>query len=112
MHSQDVHTYTYVYVCIFPNCSEYCKTLNISVPLMLAKLVMRYHSLTFVDAKINVYCYACAVVCHIVNKVENGDLPMQLVARKQSFLLLPSCDNRCSTSAENQSVQQVREDTV
>ena len=49
---------------------RYCKTLNISVPLMLAKLAMRYHSLTFVDAKINVYRYACAVVCHVVSKVE------------------------------------------
>ena len=49
---------------------SYCKTLNISVPLMLAKLAMRYHSLTFVDAKINVYRYACAVVCHVVSKVE------------------------------------------
>ena len=48
--------------------SNYCKTLNISVPLMLAKLAMRYHSLTFVVAKINVYCYACAVVCHVVSK--------------------------------------------
>ena len=32
--------------------STYCKTLNISVPLILAKLAMRYYSLTFVDAKI------------------------------------------------------------
>ena len=61
---------------------NYCKTLNISVPLMLAKLAERYHSLTFVDAKINVYCYACAVVCHVVSKVENGVLPVQLVAGK------------------------------
>ena len=76
---------------------------------MLAKLAMRYHSLTFVDAKINVYCYACAVVCHVVSNVENGVLPVQLVAGKQSSLLLPSCDNPCtSTSAENQSVEQVR----
>ena len=76
---------------------------------MLVKLAMLYHSLTFVDAKINVYCYACAVVCHVVSKVENGVLPVQLVAGKQSSLLLPSCDNPCtSTSAENQSVEQVR----
>ena len=54
---------------------DYCKTLNISVPLMLAKLAMRYNSLTFVVAKINVYCYACAVVCHVVSKVENGVRP-------------------------------------
>ena len=89
----------------------YCKTLNISVPLMLAKLAMPYHSLTFVDAKINVYCYACAVVCHVVSKVENGNIPVQLVAGKQSSFLLPSCDNPCtsySTSAENRSVEQVR----
>ena len=71
---------------------------------MLAKLAMRYHSLTFVDAKITVYCYACAVACHVVSKVENGVLPVQLVARKQSSFLLPSCDNPCSsTYAENQS---------
>ena len=77
---------------------------------MLAKLTMQYHSLTFVDAKINVYCYACAVVCHVVSNVENGVLLVQLVAGKQSslLLLLPSCDNPCSTSAENQSVEQVR----
>ena len=60
---------------------------------MLAKLAMLYHSLTFVVAKINVYCYACAVVCHVVSKVENGVFPVQLVAGKQSSLLLPSCDN-------------------
>ena len=48
-------------------CFEYCKTLNISMPLMLAKLTLRYQSLTFVVAKINVYCYACAVVCHGVS---------------------------------------------
>ena len=81
-----------------------CKTLNISVPLMLAKLAM----LTFVDAKINVYRYACAVVCHVVSKVENGILPVQLVAGKQLSLLLPSCDNPCSTSAGNRSIEQVR----
>ena len=75
---------------------------------MLAKLAMRYHSLTFVVAKINVYCYACAVVCHVVSKVENGVLPVQLVAGKQSSLLLLSCDNPCSTSAENRSIEQVR----
>ena len=86
----------------------YCKTLNISVPLMLAKLAMRYHSLTFVDAKINVYRYACAVVCHVVSKAENGVLPVQLVAGKQLSLLLPSCDNPCSTSAGNRSIEQVR----
>ena len=63
---------------------------------MLAKLAMRYHSLTFVDAKINVYRYAYAVVCHVVSKVENGVLPVQLVAGKQLSLLLPSCDNPCS----------------
>ena len=67
---------------------------------MSAKLEMRYHSLTFVVAKINVYCYACAVVCHVVSIMENGVLPAQLVAGKQSSLLLPSCDNPCSTSAE------------
>ena len=86
----------------------YCKTLNISVPLMLAKLAMRYHSLTFVDAKINVYRYACAVVCHVVSKAENVVLPVQLVAGKQLSLLLPSCDNPCSTSAGNRSIEQVR----
>ena len=26
----------------------------------------------FVVAKINVYCYACAVVCRVVSKLENG----------------------------------------
>ena len=88
--------------------NDYCKTLNISVPLMLAKLAMRYHSLTFVDAKINVYRYACAVVCHVVSKAENGVLPVQLVAGKQLSLLLPSCDNPCSTSAGNRSIEQVR----
>ena len=87
---------------------SYCKTLNISVPLMLAKLAMRYHSLTFVDAKINVYRYACAVVCHVVSKAENGVLHVQLVAGKQLSLLLPSCDNPCSTSAGNRSIEQVR----
>ena len=70
---------------------------------------MRYHSLTFVVAKINVSCYACAVVCHVVSKVENGVLPVQLVAGKQLSLLLPSCDNPCSTSAGNRSIEQVRE---
>ena len=76
---------------------------------MLAKLAMRYHSLTFVDAKNNVYRYACAVACHVVSKVENGVLPVQLVAGKQSSLLLPSCDNPCtSTSTENRSIEQVR----
>ena len=75
---------------------------------MLAKLAMRYHSLTFVDAKINVYRYACAVVCHVVSKAENGVLPVQLVAGKQLSLLLPSCDNPCSTSAGNRSIEQVR----
>ena len=64
----------------------YCKALNISVPLMLAKLAMRYHLLTFVVAKINVYCYACAVVCHIVSKVENGVLPVQLVAERKTVV--------------------------
>ena len=78
------------------------------MPLMLVKLAMRYHSLTFVIAKINVYCYACAVVCHVVSKVENGVLPVQLVAGKQSSLLLPSCNNPCSTSAENRSIEQIR----
>ena len=63
---------------------------------MLAKLAMQYHLLTFVDAKINVYCHACAVVCHVVSKVENGVLPVQLVAGKQLSLLLPCT----STSAE------------
>ena len=39
---------------------------------------------------------------------ENGALPVQLVAGKQSSLLLPSCDNPCtSTSAENRSVEEV-----
>ena len=76
---------------------------------MLAKLAMRYNSLTFVAAKINLYCYAYAVVCHDESKVENGVLPVQLVAGKQSSLLLPSCDNPCtSTSVENRSVEQVR----
>ena len=75
---------------------NYCKTPNISVPLMFAKLAMRDHSLTFVVAKINVYCCACEVVCHVVSKVENGVLPVQLVAGKQSSLLLPSCDNPCT----------------
>ena len=59
-------------IIIINNCNGvYCKTLNISVPLMLAKLAMRYHSLTFVDAKINVYRYACAVVCHVVSNALN-----------------------------------------
>ena len=79
--------------------TQYCKTLNISVQLMLAKLAMRYHSLTFVVAKINVYCYACAVVCHVVSKVENGVLPVQLVAGKQSSLLLPSCNDPCTSTS-------------
>ena len=75
---------------------------------MLAKLAMQHHSLTFVDAKINVYRYACAVVCHVANKVENGVLPV-LVAGKQLSLLLPSCDNPCiCTSAGNWSIVQVR----
>ena len=103
----------YKYTCnkkVWFRLNEYCKTLNISVPLMLAKLAMRYHSLTFVVAKINVYCYTCVVVCHVVSKVGNGVLPVQLVAGKQLSLLLPSCDNPCtSTSAENWSVEQVRE---
>ena len=87
----------------------YCKALNISVPLMLTKLAMQYHSLTFWLTKITVYCYACAVVCHVVSKVGNGILPVQLVAGKQLSLLLPSCDNPCTrTSAENRSVEQVR----
>ena len=43
-----------------------------------------------------------------MSKVENGVLPVQLVAGKQSSLLLPSCDNPCSTSAENWSIEQVR----
>ena len=60
------------------------------------------------DAKINVYRYACAVVCHVVSKAENGVLPVQLVAGKQLSLLLPSCDNPCSTSAGNRSIEQVR----
>ena len=60
------------------------------------------------DIKINVYCYACVVVCHVVSKVENGVLPVQLVAGKQLSLLLPSCDNPCSTSAGNRSIEQVR----
>ena len=50
---------------------------------MLAKLVLRYHSLTSVVAKINVYCYACAVVFHVVSQVENGVLPVQLVAERK-----------------------------
>ena len=66
--------------------SMYCKTLNISVPLMLAKLAMRYHSLTFVVAKINVYCYTCAVVCHVLSTVENCVLPVQLVAERKTVV--------------------------
>ena len=53
---------------------------------MLVKLAMGYHSLTFVAAKINVYCYACAVVCHVVSKVENGVLPVQLVAERKTVV--------------------------
>ena len=49
---------------------------------MLAKLAMRYHSLTFVDVKINVYRYACAVVCHVVSKAENGRPPCAAGCRK------------------------------
>ena len=64
----------------------YCKNFNISAPLMLAKLAMGYHSLTFVAAKINVYCYTCAVVCHVVSKVENGVLPVQLVAERKTVV--------------------------
>ena len=61
------------------------------------------------DAKIMFTFYARAVVCHVVSRVENGVLPVQLVAGKQSSLLLPSCDDPCtSTSAENRSVEQVR----
>ena len=67
-----------------------------------------FANINFVDAKINVYRYACAVVCHVVSKVDNGVLPVQLVAGKQLFLLLPSCDNPCSTSAGNRSIEQVR----
>ena len=63
---------------------RYCKTLKISVPLMLAKLAMRYHLLTFVVAKINVYCCACAVVCHVVSKVENGVLPCTAGCKKEN----------------------------
>ena len=37
---------------------NYCKTLNISVPLMLAKLAMRYHSLTFMVAKMFIITHA------------------------------------------------------
>ena len=61
------------------------KPFYISVPLMLAKLAMRYHSLTlnFVVAKSNVYCYACAVVCHAVTKVENGVLPCTAGCKKE-----------------------------
>ena len=62
----------------------YCKTLYISMPLMLAKLAMRYHSLTFVVAKINVYCCACAVVCHVVSKVENGIPPCTAGCKKEN----------------------------
>ena len=56
------------------------------VPLMLAKLALRYQSLTFVVAKIIVYCYACALVCHVVSKVENGVLPVQLVAERKTVV--------------------------
>ena len=56
------------------------------MPLMLAKLAMRYHSLTFVVAKINVYCYACAVVCHVVSKVENGVLPVQAAGCRKTVV--------------------------
>ena len=106
----DGHTHTYTDIQDIWTFWIYCKTLNISVPLMLAKLAMQYHSLTFVVAKIKVYCYACLVLCQVVSKLENGVLPVQLVAGKQSFLLLPSCDNPCiciSIFAENQSVEQV-----
>ena len=48
------------------------------------------------------------IVTH-VSKVKNGILPVELVAGKQSSLLLPSCDNPCtSMSAENRSIEQVR----
>ena len=50
----------------------------------LAKLAMRYHLLTFVVAKINVYCYACAVICHVMCKVENGVLPCTAGCKKEN----------------------------
>ena len=44
-----------------------------------------------------------------MSKVEDGALPVELVAGKRSSLLLPSCGDPCtSTSAENRSVEQVR----
>ena len=91
----------------------YCKTLYISVPLMLAKLAMRYHSLTlnFVVAKSNVYYCACAVVCHAVTRSGKWRSPVYSWVQKgkQSPLLLRSCHDPCiSTSAENRSVEQVR----
>ena len=51
---------------------------------MLAKLALRYHSLTFVVAKINVYCCTCAVVCHVVSKVENGVLLCTAGCKKEN----------------------------
>ena len=77
---------------------------------MLAKLALRYHSLTFVVAKINVYWYTWEVVCHVVGEVENGVLPVQLVAERKIVVpFAASCDDPCtSTSAENRFVEQVR----
>ena len=61
--------------------TKYCKTINISAPLMLVKLAMQYHLLLFMG--------------HVVRKMKNCVLPVQQVAEtKTDVLLLPSCDDK------------------
>ena len=70
----------YKHTCTY---TQYCKTINNRAPLMLAKLAMQYNSLTFMVAKMFIYC-ACAVVCHVVSEVQNGVLPVQQVAERKT----------------------------